>query len=283
MRRLANLIAHAVRPQPRNSNTANATPAAPAAEHGNAVSTTAKKTEPSDVDHYLPFLASRSPLTRTENAPAWATLEAIYRDPTVQRAAGECQRTLQRAVEQAGFQAHIHTIIEGLMRNGTLMTAASVAEGLHRHFEEIEDTFEKVIENRDAHRAAARRAFSKHDGLRVAVGALLNELVAERDQLSRADDAEKRANALGLPTRYRTLINAGMSHDQVLATEPDAASPEMAAAKRRQRLSDLMPMIQACRAFGESPNFDAALVAGLSAEIDAAIVERDGALPTEAA
>ncbi len=225
----------------------------------------------------------RSPLALATTPAAADTLDVIYRDDSVQRAAGACAAKLQRLAEMAGFTSQIHFAIEAVAREGTDLSPGAVAEALRRRAEDIEDALSDIREDRAVHQAASLKRMARHEPLLAAARGLLNQLVAERDCLIREDESAARAAAMGLPTRYSILISAGLTPAQIEATEPAALSPEVLIQTRRARLADVVPQIQKLRDFATSTTFDASAIAGIDPAVDAAIVARDGALPVEVA
>lgn len=228
---------------------------------------------------YEDFLIS-SPLAH-ETSPALVDLIApIFNNELVQRAAGSCAAKRLLLVELAGFRSEISAAIEAATANSddldiANVTPAMVAEVLRQREEVLEDAIAACREDRALHDAASRARLARHKPLRDAVSKLLNDLVADRDRLIEAEDAATRAAALGLRTRYSTLISAGLTPAQIEATEPDALAPEVLIHRRRARLAEIEPQISKLQAFGASATFDAALLTDFP-EFAGLIAARDG-------
>lgn len=227
-------------------------------------------------------LFSPSPLAAETHLGAIDAIDIIFRDPSVQHAAGTCAANRSRLMEIAGFKSEISSAIESTVAKDEDLdignvTAAMVAEVLRQRSEEIEAAIDECRADHAAHQAKSRARMLRHEPLRVAVSQRLTNLTAERDHLIAADDAAHRANALGISgaSRYAVLRSAGLSDSQIEATEPTALSPEILTERRRARLAKIGPEISALRAFSASPDFDAGLLAGLG--FDALIMARDGA------
>jgi len=268
----------------RNTNTALAVPVDPVADtkYIKSVALTEQTPDPlktmQHTDHFAPIL--RSPLAAATSVSAADSLDTIYASAAVQSAAGYASAKHQRLMAMRAHLGEIHLAIAAIGGDPASITPEAVIETLRRRADQLDDEIDDWRDDHAAHVAASRARMKRHEPLRKAVSMHLAALTGERDHLLRADESAKRATGMGLPSRYATLRNAGLTEAQIAATEPDAASPEEAAAKRRQRIAEIAPMVKACRAFGQSPGFDAALVAGLSPEINSAILARDGALPT---
>lgn len=238
--------------------------------------------EPLEMSIYKEFILS-SPLARASTSAVSDKLATIYGNESVQGAAGACAAKHQRFVEMAGFMSQIHAAIEAVTHDGADLTPAAVVEALRRRSEDIENALADIREDHAVHQAAGLKRMARHKPLRDAVSKLFNQLVMERDHLIREDESAARAASMGLPTRYSTLIRAGLSPAQIEATEPTALAPEILIKRRRARLADIAPQIQKLRAFATSTTFDASAIAGIDPAIDAAISARDCALPTEVA
>lgn len=221
-------------------------------------------------------------------SPAVADLiDIIHRDESVQRAAGACSAKHQRLVELAGFRSEIHAAIHvAIAQDGCIdsITPARIAEVLRQRSEHIDDAIADCQEDRARHDAASRTRMLRHEPLRAACSARLTQMVAERASLLRADDAERRANRLGLTgsSRFSELRKAGLTDSQIAEVLPGASSPETVVAHRNERVAELARQIEKLRSFNASPNFDAAHLAGLDGFEDL-IVARDGTLPAEVA
>lgn len=226
----------------------------------------------------------RSPLA-AETHPVTADLiDTIFRSEAVQKAAGICAAARQRLTEVAGFKAEISAAIQAAVESDDDLdihnvSPAMVAEALRKQADVLEEAAMACKDDHSAHHAASRARLARHEPLRAVVSRHLTTLSAERHYLIDADESERRAASIGLPTRYRELRNAGLTEGQIALSEPDTLNPDVAAQRRRERLAEIAPQIEALHAFGRAPLFDAAIVANIHSEIDAAIVERDGALP----
>lgn len=223
-----------------------------------------------------------SPLAAETHSGVVDMLDIIFRDPSVQRAAGACAANRSRLMEVAGFKSEISSAIEiAVAKDEDLdignVTAAMVAELLRQRSEEIEAAIDECRADHAAHQAKSRARMLRHKPLRVAVSQRHTNLTAERDHLIAANDAARRADTLGISgaSRYAVLRSAGLSDSQIEATEPTALSPEILTERRRARLAEIAPEISALQAFSASPDFDAGLLAGLG--FDALIMAREGA------
>jgi len=237
-------------------------------------------THPENALSIYKYFLCRSQLIAEKNRPLVDLIDTIFRDESVQRAAGACAAKRLRLTELAGVRSEISAAIEVAIANDEALDIvnirpAMVAEVLRQRAEDIDDAISDRQEDRTLHDAASRARIARHKPLRDAVSKLLNDLVAERDRLIKADEAAARAAAMGLPTRYSTLISAGLSPAQIQATEPNALAPEVLIHRRRARLAEVVPQISKLQAFGASATFDAALLSDFP-EFAGLIAARDG-------
>ncbi|MDM0018378.1 hypothetical protein [Variovorax saccharolyticus] len=223
----------------------------------------------------------RSPLSVATNPVLADLIDVIFRDASVQRAAGACAAKRLRLIELAGFKSEISAAIRCVVANAEdlnmgSISPAAVVEVLRQRAEDIDDAIEDCREDHAAHQAASRALMARHGPLRAAVGKHLTQLTAERDHLSRENDAAAIAASIGVPgaSRYAVLRSAGLSDEQIAATEPTAVNPEIMADRRRARIAAIAPQIEKLKAFGEAPNFDAAPIIGIDPALDDLIAAR---------
>lgn len=167
---------------------------------------------------YKNFVRSR--LAAESDPSIVDALDVIYRDQGSQRAAGECAAKRQRLVELAGFKAEVSAAIQFAIDRGddaAKLTPAVVAEVLRQRASDLEDAIEECREDHAAHRAASAARMLKHQSLRAAVSKHLDKSIAERTSLLQAEDAERRANRIGLTgsSRYVELRKAGLTDSQI--------------------------------------------------------------------
>lgn len=232
-------------------------------------------------------LFARSPLSAETNPVIVDLIGTIFRDESVQRAAGACAAKRLRLTELAGFKSEISAAIQIAVANDEDLdianfTPAVVAEVLRQRAEDIDSAIDDCREDHAAHQAASAARMRRHEPLRAAVSKRLSQLVSERDYLVQADDSARRAAAIGISgsSRFAILRSAGLTDEQIAATEPTATNPEVLAECRRIRIAEIGPQIEKLCAFGASPTFDAAPLAGLGFED--LISARDHATPEAA-
>lgn len=223
-----------------------------------------------------------SPLAAETHSGVVDMLDIIFRDPSVQHAAGVCAANRSCLLETAGFNSEISAAIEiAIAKDEELdianITPTIVAEVLRRRAQNIDAAIEECREDLASHEAKSRVRMLRHWPLRHAVGQQLTKLVAERDRLIVEDDAARRVPTADMygSSRYAVLRGAGLSNAQIEATEPSALNPDILTERRRARLAEIAPQIAALQAFSASPDFNAELLAGLGFE--ALITARDRA------
>lgn len=223
-----------------------------------------------------------SPLAAETHPAVVDEMDIIYRDPSVQRAAGACAANRSRLMDVAGFKSEIASAIEiAVAQDEDLdisnVTATTVAEVLRQRTEDIDAAIDECRADHAAHQAKSRARMLRHAPLRNAVGHQLTKLAAERDCLIAENDVARRVLTADLygASRYAVLRGAGLSDAQIEATEPSALNPDILTERRRARLAEIAPQISALQAFSASPDFNAELLDGFGFE--ALITARDGA------
>lgn len=235
---------------------------------------------PSTYAHFV-----RSPLVG-ETSPTTADLMvAVHRSAIVQRSAAEYKLTLERLMDVASYRAVIARAI-GFAREKDLgLSPEVIAEIIDGMSASLDEEIGAAVANKANHDLAEKSAMARHSPLKAVVSKRLNEFVTERASLLQADDAERRANQMGLTgsSRYGELRKVGLSDSEIAQILPGASTPETVVADRNERVAELGRQIENLLSFSNSATFDASPIVGIDPAIDAAILARDGALPVEAA
>ena len=209
-----------------------------------------------------------------------------FLDRNVQSAAAELSGKIDRLRTLCGYRtclsAGIRAVLTEQPEDGFISVEA-VVHRLRQFSEEIEVQMASARDNIAAHDAAALARKMRHEPLRSACSKLHSTLTMELGRHVDADVSAARAAAIGLPTRYSILRNAGVPEPLIAALEPTAMAPEVLAERRRGRIAEIKAAVSRLEAFQSDPMFNAAPIVGLDPAIDSLIAARDGALPAAVA
>lgn len=210
----------------------------------------------------------RSPLVGETSPTTADMMVALHRNSTVQRAAAVYKLTLERLIDVASYRAAIARAICFAREKDLSLSPEVIAEIIDGMSASLAEEIEAVVADKADHDLAEKSAMARHVPLKTVVGKRLDEFVTERASLLQADDAERRANRIGLTgsSRFAELRKAGLTDSQIAEVLPGAASPETVVAHRNERIAELSRQIEKLRAFGASTTFDAAPLAGLGFE-----------------
>jgi hypothetical protein len=208
---------------------------------------------------------ARSPLNTgaSLNAAQIDTVSALYRNPIVQRAAGETRSALLRAVEFASFRGLINSAIEAAGDDLNPDRVAAVLKHLSEHAEAaLVDARADQAEHDNV--VTARR--DQLQPLRNAVSQRLSTLQVELDALCRQADslfrppAEQVTNA---EARRMLLQAAGVTAEQMAALIINAGpSREERREHVQARIAEIKGLMQPLREFSETG--DEMVLAGIS-------------------
>lgn len=218
----------------------------------------------------VPF--ARSPLNTGASLTAAQidTVSALYRNPIVQRAAGEARSALLRAVEFASFRGLINSAIEAAGDDLSLDRVAAVLKHLSEH---AEAALVDARADQAEHDNIVKARRDQLQPLRNAVSQRLSTLQVELDAQVRESEALRRPppeQLTSVEERRLLLQAAGLTADQIAALNVGGAGPSRE--ERREHIQARIAEIKACmqplREFGETG--DESALAGI-AEFEALI------------
>lgn len=192
------------------------------------------------------------------------TVSALYRNPVVQRAAGEARSALMRAVEFTAFRSLISTAIGTSCDD---LSPERVAGVLKCMAEEAEAALVEARADQAEHDSIVKARRDQLQPLRIAVGQRLSTQQIGLDSLVREADALRRPppeQVTSAEERRLLLQAAGLSADQIAALNVGAAGPSRE--ERREhvqaRIAEIKGLMQPLREFSETG--DAMVLAGIS-------------------
>lgn len=233
-------------------------------------------------EHSMLSLFTPSPLASSFSLPREEVdrLVVLYADPDIQRAAGALRLKRARLADLAGFRSNIAEAISISDRTGV-----AVVEVLRRLGEDADDACDDVRADHAAHDAAKLARQSRLAPLLAAVSTLSTRCAVERDSLLMHLDGCRRGKVGQgdvAAQRYASLVDAGLTHDQMqkIGVFPPEDPAAMAGAYQA-RLAEVSAIQAQCKAFFDDPHHSPAHLDGLGLEavIASVYLERVAEVP----
>lgn len=203
---------------------------------------------------------ARSPLNTGASLTAAQidTVSALYRNPNVQRAAGEARLALVRAIEHAAYRGLINSAIEAA---GDDLSPDRVAADLKRMAEDAEAALVEARADQAEHDRIAKARGDQLMPLRTAVSERLNKLQTELNSLAnRAYALRQTPSGLAntAESRRLLLLQAGLDASQIAALNIGDVGPSREEQRKETQAriaavkAAMEPLHQFCEAGDES-------------------------------